>query len=137
MLERDPIPENFASIEEAAEFWENHSFADYSDELTEVEFEVLLPVRIEDDTLRKAKNIALVRGISVTKLINQWVKERVDYSPTDPAQFKAKVQELKERLAGIEEIPPDLHVRFTETLRRLVFDFASLVESLSPERGQL
>ena len=27
--QRDPIPESFASIEEAAEFWDNHSTDDY------------------------------------------------------------------------------------------------------------
>lgn len=27
--ERDPIPEQFKSIEEAAEFWDSHDLADY------------------------------------------------------------------------------------------------------------
>ena len=40
MQERDPIPENFASIEEAAEFWETHSLADYWDMTKEVHFAV-------------------------------------------------------------------------------------------------
>jgi hypothetical protein len=39
---RDLIPEHFMSIEEAAEFWDNHDLADYWDLIEEVEFEVNL-----------------------------------------------------------------------------------------------
>ncbi len=78
MPERDPIPENFASIKEAAEFWETHSLADYWDETTEVHFEVNLEPRIDDDILQKAKEIAFHSGVSVEKLINQWLRERIE-----------------------------------------------------------
>ena len=30
---RDPIPENFKSIDEAAKFWDTHSVADYLDQM--------------------------------------------------------------------------------------------------------
>ena len=36
----DPIPESFASIEEAAEFWDSHSTADYDDLMHDVHFDV-------------------------------------------------------------------------------------------------
>lgn len=78
MPERDPIPESFASIEEAAEFWETHSLAYYWDETTEVHFEVNLEPRIDDDILQKVKEIAFHSGVSVEKLINQWLRERIE-----------------------------------------------------------
>ncbi len=36
----DPLPESFASIDEAAEFWDTHDLADYWDFTEEVEFKV-------------------------------------------------------------------------------------------------
>jgi hypothetical protein len=38
--ERDPIPEHFKSIEEAAEFWDSHDLGDYWDLTREADFEV-------------------------------------------------------------------------------------------------
>ena len=35
----DPLPENFASIEEAAEFWETHDTTNYPDAFRDVELE--------------------------------------------------------------------------------------------------
>ena len=37
---RDPLPEHFASLEEAAEFWETHDSADYNEYFTPVDVEV-------------------------------------------------------------------------------------------------
>ena len=39
---RDPIPENFGSLEEFWEFWDKHSLADYEDKLRELDVEVNL-----------------------------------------------------------------------------------------------
>jgi len=41
----EPIPENFTSIEAAAQFWETHSLADYWDQTHEVQIEVHAPRR--------------------------------------------------------------------------------------------
>ena len=41
-----PIPEHFHSAEEAGEFWDTHSAADYWDEMEEVEMEFDLQKRI-------------------------------------------------------------------------------------------
>jgi len=43
---KDPIPEHFGSAEEAGEFWDTHSAADYWDEMEEVEVEFDLKKRI-------------------------------------------------------------------------------------------
>ncbi len=37
---RTPIPEEFASAEEAGEFWDRHSTADYEDLMTDVQVEL-------------------------------------------------------------------------------------------------
>ncbi|MCP4659526.1 MAG: hypothetical protein GY856_29320 [bacterium] len=37
---RDPLPESFASEEEAGEFWDTHSVADYEEYLEDSEVEV-------------------------------------------------------------------------------------------------
>jgi hypothetical protein len=44
--DRDPIPLHFASVEEAAEFWDNHDLADYWDLTHEVEFDVDIQCRV-------------------------------------------------------------------------------------------
>jgi hypothetical protein len=43
---REPIPEHFDSAEEAGEFWDTHSAADYWDEMEEVEMEFDLQKRV-------------------------------------------------------------------------------------------
>jgi hypothetical protein len=43
---RDPIPEHFESAEEAGEFWDSHSAADYWDDMEEVEMEFDLQKRV-------------------------------------------------------------------------------------------
>lgn len=42
---KDPIPDNFATLDEAAAFWDSHDFADYWNDTQEVEFEVRIPRR--------------------------------------------------------------------------------------------
>ena len=37
---RDPLPEQFNSAEEAGEFWDTHSGADYEEHMKEAHFEV-------------------------------------------------------------------------------------------------
>ena len=40
MSKKKPIPEQFDSVEAAADFWDSHSLADYWDQTHEVEIEV-------------------------------------------------------------------------------------------------
>jgi hypothetical protein len=53
---RDPLPEHFSSLDEAAEFWDTHDSADYEDYMRDVEFEADIKMHIyifslEDDSL--------------------------------------------------------------------------------------
>lgn len=77
----DPIPDNFDSIEEAAEFWDTHSLADYWDQTTEVEIEVKAPRRywiplassLSETLIQRARQ----EGVSIETLVNLWVAERL------------------------------------------------------------
>ena len=43
---KDPIPEHFNSAEEAGEFWDTHSAADYWDEMEDVDVEFNLQEQV-------------------------------------------------------------------------------------------
>ena len=43
---RDPIPKHFKSIEEAAEFWDNHDLTDYWDVTSAAHFDVAIERRV-------------------------------------------------------------------------------------------
>ena len=79
---RDPLPEQFNSAEEAGEFWDTHSGADYEDYMKEVHFDVDLrhrahDVRVTDDVLREIRKIARQRGVATETLVNLWLQEKV------------------------------------------------------------
>jgi predicted DNA binding CopG/RHH family protein len=79
---RDPLPEEFNSLEEAGEFWDTHSSADYEEYMKEVDFDVELKrrahdVRVTDDVLREIRKIARQRGVATETLINLWLQEKV------------------------------------------------------------
>lgn len=78
---RDLIPESFASIEEAAEFWDSHSTSDYEDLMREVDLQVdigdrtfLVPIegRLADDM----KSWAERQGVGLETLVNLWLREK-------------------------------------------------------------
>ncbi|HLF25253.1 MAG TPA: CopG family antitoxin [Anaerolineae bacterium] len=78
------IPD-FATLEEAIEFWDSHSFADYVDDTEPVEIEVNLEhgrqvVSLQLDTERSEKLRALARreGKSPTELAAEWLVERLE-----------------------------------------------------------
>jgi len=72
---RDPIPEHFNSAEEAGEFWDTHSAADYWDEMEEVEMEFDLQKRVflvpvGDRVYYRIKQRAEIEQRSVEEMIN-------------------------------------------------------------------
>jgi CopG antitoxin of type II toxin-antitoxin system len=69
-----PIPEEFASYEEAAEFWDTHDTTDYPDAFRTVELETDLrrrryEIEIEEDVIKKLRAQARRRGISPRHLV--------------------------------------------------------------------
>ena len=78
----DPLPEEFNSLEEAGEFWDTHSSADYEEYMKEVHFEVDLKrrvheVRIAEEVLREVRKIADQQGLDTETLINLWLQQKV------------------------------------------------------------
>jgi hypothetical protein len=79
---RDPIPQHFKSIEEAAEFWDSHDLADYWDVTSEAHFDVDIQRRVfltalEPELAKKLIACAHERGISTETLINVWLTEKL------------------------------------------------------------
>ncbi len=75
------IPE-FKTLEEAADYWDTHSFADHLEDTEPVEIEVCLDKRrifleIDPDISEKLKKIAQKKGQSYNKLINSWIREKI------------------------------------------------------------
>jgi|SRR6266545_1771938 len=80
--QRDPIPEHFADLEAAAEFWDSHDLADYEDLTAEVQFTVNLQrhrrlVALEPGLADKLAAEARKRGLSAESLVNLWLSERL------------------------------------------------------------
>ena len=81
MRKSKPIPE-FTTLEEASEFWDTHSSADFEDQWKPVEFTVNLKERrnvvVLDDTVARAVRKAARReGLAVDELVNRWLRERL------------------------------------------------------------
>ena len=78
---KEPIPEEFDSIEAAAAFWDTHSLADYWDETREVEIEVRARrrrrVSVAPDVWERLRVYAQANGISTETLVNLWLAERL------------------------------------------------------------
>lgn len=73
------IPENM-TIEEAAEFWDTHSVADYESQLVEIEFspgESITLVAIAGDFFPALEKHARLKGISIETLVNLWIQEKL------------------------------------------------------------
>lgn len=77
----DLLPERFASLEEAGEFWDSHDSADYDEYFRDVECEVDIQQRrflvsLDSDLFAKVRALAQAKGISSETLINLWVQEK-------------------------------------------------------------
>jgi len=92
--QRDPIPESFANIEEAADFWDSHSTADYDDLMCDVHFDVDIQRRtflvpIESSIAKETAAIAKREGLGLETLVNLWLKEKLveKFSNQPTAEF--------------------------------------------------
>lgn len=78
--QRDPIPEQFDSIEAAADFWDTHSLTDYEDQIREVEIEIRARRRrritLDPEVWERVAQQARIRGVTPETLVNLWLMER-------------------------------------------------------------
>ena len=82
VIQKDPLPENFDSLEEFSDFWDTHSSADYEDIMEPVEFEIEIGLEkvycpIAKDLMLQARNQARHQGVSTETLINLGLQEKI------------------------------------------------------------
>ncbi len=85
MKSLDPIPEEFPSYEAAAEFWDTHDTSDYLDVFETLPFEAELQqrrfeVQIDEDLMQILFQQAKQKGIAVSELINDMLREKLEYA---------------------------------------------------------
>jgi len=81
-LERDPIPEEFPSLEAAGEFWDTHSAADYWDLMEDVEFKVDIQRRrfavyLDSSVYQIVEQVAATRKVPPDDLVNQLLRQEL------------------------------------------------------------
>jgi hypothetical protein len=79
---RDPLPEHFNSLEEAAEFWDTHDTTDYDEYFVDVDFDVELKPRthliaIDGALYEQLRVIARKRRVPAEKLVSRWIAEKL------------------------------------------------------------
>ena len=78
----DPIPEEFDSYEEAAEFWDTHDTTDYPDAFRTVEVESEFrsrhyEVELEEEVIKKLQARARQKGVTVSRLASDLLREQL------------------------------------------------------------
>ena len=73
----------FKSDEEAARFWETHSFEDYHADAKEAGIRFVrkskktVAIRLDPDDIKSVEEIAERKGLSYTALLRMWIKEHL------------------------------------------------------------
>jgi hypothetical protein len=83
--DREPIPEEFDSLEQAGEFWDTHSAADYWDEMEDVSLEVDIEehrfaVLLEDRVYYALEKAAATQGVPPDTLLNELLRRELSHS---------------------------------------------------------
>ena len=78
----EPVPDNFATYEEAAEFWDTHDTADYPELLEPVEVEASLQawhyeVEVDQDVAELLRDRARAAGVSVRRLASDLLRRQM------------------------------------------------------------
>jgi predicted DNA binding CopG/RHH family protein len=73
----------FKTDEEAARFWETHSFEDYYRDTKEAAIGFVkrpkktISIRLDPDDIKRVEAIAERKGLSYTALLRMWIKEHL------------------------------------------------------------
>ena len=78
----DPLPDEFGSLEEAAEFWDTHSSSDYEEFLEPVDFDVdtqrcHFEIEVDEETFLALREIAKKEREPVKQLASEILKQRL------------------------------------------------------------
>lgn len=79
--QHEPLPEQFSTIEEAAEFWDTHDSSKYDEHMGDVECVVDIKrrtymVSLDHDLYRRVRSIAREKGVAAETLVNLWIEEK-------------------------------------------------------------
>lgn len=84
----DLLPEEFASLEEAAEFWDTHDTADYPEAFSDEPIEMVaslqrrrFEVEVAEDLIEPLHQQARSAGISVRQLVSELLRRQLLPSP--------------------------------------------------------
>lgn len=75
----ESIPANM-TIQEASEFWDTHSVADYPSNIVQFEYkpdERVTFIAIANDFIKQLEKKAKKSGISIETLVNLWIQEKL------------------------------------------------------------
>ena len=84
----DPIPNEFATYEDAAAFWDTHDTTDYPDAFQTVEVEEVAlrrrryEVEIDEDVLRMLQEQARKRDLPISRLASDLLRQQLLSTPT-------------------------------------------------------
>ena len=78
----DPIPEEFASYEEATEFWDTHDTTDYPDAFRTVETVTELrkrryEIELDEEVVKRLRAQARRRGVTVSQLATRLLRQQL------------------------------------------------------------
>ena len=78
----EPIPEEFATYEEAAEFWDTHDTTDYPEAFETVELQAELrqrhyEIEIDEDIIKVVRERAQKRGVPVSCLVSEMLRQQM------------------------------------------------------------
>ncbi len=78
---QSPLPERFADLEQAADFWDTHDSADYEEHMTDIGCEISIEKRLyliplAGDLFKKVNAIAQKKGVPAERLVNDWIEEK-------------------------------------------------------------
>lgn len=85
--EREPLPEQFKTIDELVAFWDTHDTEDYPEAWREVQFDVRINehkyprIVLEPGLAQQLSQRARRLGISLNDLVNELLKEGLRHSP--------------------------------------------------------
>jgi hypothetical protein len=87
----DPIPHEFASYEDAAEFWDTHDTTDYPEAFQSVEVEEVAlrqrryEVEIDEDVIVVLREQARQRALPVSRLVSDLLRQHLFPTPSSPS----------------------------------------------------
>jgi hypothetical protein len=78
----DPLPDEFASYEEAAEFWDSHDTTDYLESFKTIAVDAQhkrrrYEVELDEDIMKVLYGQAQSRGVTVSRLISDMLREKI------------------------------------------------------------